>query len=223
MCESVLTASKYVNLSMLSIFKDVTPAEVQAGFLSGCDSLPYLSLMTHPSQTDWYLYKNFGIWWEFLFSVTFCRCLEPAGGRAAAVAGRGGRRAGRTGGEEAQPQGASGCLRVPQRPGGSRPSSPHARGRCGGRPPEGGSRQGAAPPCLGRALRPQRRCWGDLCPQLLGQHRGVRRRAGVLSTSTTTGACPAGWLSKSAPVANGTIRVSSHTVGVWKQPAPGVI
>lgn len=146
MCESVLTASKYVNLSMLSIFKDVTPAEVQAGFLSGCDSLPYLSLMTHPSQTDWYLYKNFGIWWEFLFSVTFCRCLEPAGGRAAAVAGRGGRRAGRTGGEEAQPQGASGCLRVPQRPGGSRPSSPHARGRCGGRPPEGGSRQGAAPP-----------------------------------------------------------------------------
>lgn len=65
---------------------------------------------------------------------------------AAAVAGRGGRRAGRSGGEEAQP--ALRGPRVPQRPGGSRPGSPQARGRCGGRPPEGGSRQGAAPRCL---------------------------------------------------------------------------
>lgn len=146
---------------------------------------------------------------EFLFSVIFCRCLEPDRGR-----GSGSCRARRTPCRQKRRRGGAAGAARPQgaaAPGGFPPWLSTSPGPLRG-PPAGGRQQaGRSPPVsLGRALRAQRRCWGDLCPQL----RGVRRRAVVLSTSTTTSACPDGWLSKSAPVANGTVRVSSHTVGV---------
>lgn len=141
---------------------------------SGCDSLPSLSVINDPTLTNplifiqkyWHL-----VWFFFFFFGAGWRQRQRRFlGAEDAVPGEPAAR------RRSRPRVPSGC-RSAQR--GSRPCPPRGQGRWGGCPPEGGSRQGAAPRCLGRALRPQRRCWGDLCPQLLGQHRGVRRRAVV--------------------------------------------
>lgn len=125
---------------------------------SGCDSLPSLSVINDPTLTNplIFIQKYWHLVWFFFF---FWSRLEA---EAAAVPGRGGRRAGRTGGEEAQPPPCA--LRVPQRPAGFPPLPSTRPGPLRGLPSGGRQQAGRSPPVSRQGAAPPEAVLGGPLP-----------------------------------------------------------